>query len=64
MLFVEAVGKSDFGGGTLIYLPEISQTELNALSHALFTAMASGNTTDDNNANNTYRSLRLDVHKW
>lgn len=57
--FLEAVGKSDFGGGTLIYLPEISQMELNALCHVLFTMMASGNTTDDVNAKNTYRSLRL-----
>ena len=57
--FLEAVGKSDFGGGTFIYLPEISQTELNALCHVLFTVMASGNTTDDVNAKNTYRSLRL-----
>ncbi len=57
--FLEAVGKSDFGGGLLIYLPEISQMELNALCHVLFTVMASGNTTDDNNAKNTYRSLRL-----
>ncbi len=57
--FLEVIGKSDFGGGTLIYLPEISQTELNALCHVLFTIMASGNTTDDVNARNTYRSLRL-----
>jgi len=57
--FLEAVGKSDFGGGTLIYLPEIDQAELNALCHVLFTTMASGNSTDDVNAKNTYRSLRL-----
>ena len=57
--FLEAVGKSDFGGGTLIYLPEINQTELNALCHVLFTVMVSGNTLEDVNAKNTYRSLRL-----
>ncbi len=57
--FLEAVGKSDFGGGTLIYLPEITQMELNALCHVFFTIMASGNTADDSNARNTYRSLRL-----
>lgn len=57
--FLEAVGKSDFGGGVLIYLPEISQNELNALCHVLFTIMASGNTIDDVNAKNTYRSIRL-----
>jgi intracellular multiplication protein IcmJ len=57
--FLEAVGKSDFGGGALIYLPEISQMELNALCHVIFTMMSSGNTADDVNAKNTYRSLRL-----
>jgi intracellular multiplication protein IcmJ len=57
--FLEVVGKGDFGGGTLIYLPEMSQTELNALTHVLFTAMASGNSADEINAKNTYRSLRL-----
>lgn len=57
--FLEAVGKSDFGGGTLIYLPEIAQSELNALCHVLFTIMASGFSADDMNAKNTYRGLRL-----
>lgn len=57
--FLEAVGKSDFGGGTLIYLPEMSQEELNALCHVLFTMMSSGNSADDLTAKNTYRSLRL-----
>lgn len=57
--FLEAVGKSDFGGGTLIYLPEVGQAELNALCHVLFTVMASGNNIDDINAKNTYRGLRL-----
>ncbi|MBS0350580.1 MAG: type IVB secretion system protein IcmJDotN [Proteobacteria bacterium] len=57
--FLEVVGKSDFGGGVLIYLPEISQNELNALCHVLFTMMTSGNSHDETNARNTYRSLRL-----
>jgi intracellular multiplication protein IcmJ len=57
--FLEVVGKSDFGGGVLIYLPEISQNELNALCHVLFTVMTSGNSHDETNARNTYRSLRL-----
>ncbi len=57
--FLEAVGKSDFGGGNLIYLPEVSQIELNALCHVLFTMMSSGSSSDDITAKNTYRSLRL-----
>lgn len=57
--FLEAVGKSDFGGGTLIYLPEMSQVDLNALCHVLFSMMSSGNSAEDLTAKNTYRSLRL-----
>lgn len=57
--FLEAVGKSDFGGGVLVYLPEISQNDLNALCHVLFSSMASGNHADEMNSKNTYRSLKL-----
>src|ERR1700730_2887415 len=35
--FLDAVGVS-YGGGTLIYMPEISQTELNSFCHILFCA--------------------------
>lgn len=56
--FLEAIGKSDFGGGTLICLPEMSQGELNALCHVLFAAMVSGNAYS-HQAKNIYRSLRL-----
>ena len=56
--FLEAIGKSDFGGGTLIYLPEMSQGELNALCHVLFAAMVNGNAYS-HQAKNIYRSLRL-----
>ena len=37
--FLEAIGKSDFGGGVLIYLPELRQSELNALCHAIFASI-------------------------
>lgn len=37
--FLESVGVGGYGGGTLIYLPEISQTELNSLCHVLFCAI-------------------------
>lgn len=57
-LFLEAIGKSDFGGGTLIYLPEMSQGELNALCHVLFASFVSGNSYSAQ-AKNIYRSLRL-----
>lgn len=56
--FLEMIGKSDFGGGSLIYLPEMSQGELNALCHVLFATM----TTDSSyakRAKSIYRSLRL-----
>ncbi len=56
--FLEAIGNSDFGGGSLIYLPEMTQGELNALCHILFTAMVTGNSYSSQ-AKNTYRSLRL-----
>lgn len=56
--FLEAVGKNDYGGGTLIYLPEINQAELNGLSHVLFCAIA--NATDYRaDAQAVYRSLKL-----
>ena len=38
-LFLEAVGKDDYGGGALIYLPEITQGDLNGFCHVLFCAM-------------------------
>lgn len=56
--FLEAVGKNEYGGGTLIYLPELSQTELNGLCHVLFCAMANA-TAYRNDAQNIYRSLKL-----
>lgn len=56
--FLEAIGKGEFGGGTLIYLPEITQGELNALCHVLFTAMING-TEDASQARNIYRSIKL-----
>lgn len=37
--FVESVGVGGYGGGTLIYLPELTQPELNSLCHVLFCAI-------------------------
>lgn len=56
--FLESIGKGDYGGGTLIYLPEISQPELNGLCHVLFCAIA--NATDYRmDAQNIYRTLKM-----
>ncbi len=56
--FLEAVGKSDFGGGVLIYLPELSQTELNALCHVLFASQLY-RLKEASNASSIYRGLKL-----
>ncbi|EKD45148.1 MAG: IcmJ [uncultured bacterium] len=56
--FLDAVGKSDFGGGVLIYLPEMRQTELNALCHVLFASQAY-NLETAKHAKAVYRSLKL-----
>lgn len=56
--FLDAVGKGDYGGGTLIYLPEIQQTDLDGLCHVLFCAIA--NATDYRlDAQNVYRTLKM-----
>ncbi|MBU0743825.1 MAG: type IVB secretion system protein IcmJDotN [Gammaproteobacteria bacterium] len=55
--FLEAVGKDDYGGGILIYLPEISQTDLNGFCHVLFCAM-SNDTSYMTNSQDIYRNLK------
>jgi len=56
--FLEHVGEGEFGGGTLVYLPEISAAKLNGLCHVLFCAMSNASTyyTD---AQTIYRELKL-----
>lgn len=56
--FLQAVGTGDFGGGVLLYLPEISQNQLSALTHVLFSFLLSGGEQYDE-AKNIYRALRL-----
>lgn len=56
--FLEAVGRDDYGGGILIYMPEISQSELNGLCHVLFCAMYNS-TSYRNDAQNIYRDLKM-----
>lgn len=41
-LFLEAAGKLQLGGGTIIYLPEMSQSQLSALCHVLYAAIVNG----------------------
>ena len=56
--FLESIGVSGFGGAVLIYLPQVSQSELNLLCHALFSQMILGGQHADA-AKNKYRDLRL-----
>ncbi len=37
--FLESVGVGGYGGGTLVYVPEMEQAELNVLCHVLFCAI-------------------------
>lgn len=54
--FLESV--DSYGGGLLIYLPEITQNHLNGLCHLLFTAM-NNETEYKETAQNAYRHLKL-----
>jgi intracellular multiplication protein IcmJ len=60
--FLESVGDSGYGGGTLVYLPEMTQNELNSLCHVLFCAMSNDASYKDS-AQTMYRTLRSRV-KW
>lgn len=55
--FMESVGVS-YGGGTLIYLPEIAQTNLNSFCHVLFCAITN-DTGYKETSQNIYRSLKF-----
>lgn len=56
--FIESVGVGGYGGGTLIYLPELTQAELNSLSHVLFCAITN-DTGYKNSAQTIYRSFKF-----
>ncbi|MBX9586417.1 MAG: type IVB secretion system protein IcmJDotN [Gammaproteobacteria bacterium] len=59
-LFIESIDFNDYGGGKIIYLPEMSQAELNGLCHVIFCAIA--NATDyRTNAQTIYRDLKLRI---
>lgn len=56
-LFLEVVGNG-YGGGRLIYMPEITQPQLNSFCHVIFCAMT--NATDyRDSAQSMYRSLKF-----
>ncbi len=56
--FIESVGVGGYGGGSLIYLPELSQSELNSLCHVLFCAITN-DTGYKSTAQSIYRSLKF-----
>ncbi len=56
--FIESVGVGGYGGGNLIYLPEMSQTELNSLCHVLFCAITN-DTGYKSSAQDIYRSFKF-----
>jgi intracellular multiplication protein IcmJ len=56
--FVESVGVGGYGGGTLIYLPDMSQPVLNSICHVLFCAITN-NTGYKNTAQTLYRSFKF-----
>lgn len=56
--FLESVGVGDFGGGTLIYLPEVSQASLDSFCHVVFCAIAN-DTGYRTSAESIYRSLKF-----
>lgn len=55
--FIESVGVGGFGGGTLIYLPEMTQEALNGLCHVLFCAITN-DTGYKPSAQEIYRSFK------
>jgi intracellular multiplication protein IcmJ len=56
--FLQSVGLDEMSGGQLVYLPEMSQGDLNSFCHVLFCAMGSS-TGYQNNSQSIYRSLKF-----
>lgn len=57
-LFLQGVGLDEMSGGQLIFLPEMSQADLNSFCHVLFCAMGNG-TGYQESAQAIYRSLKF-----
>ena len=56
--FIESVGVGGYGGGTLVYVPELPQSEMNSLCHVLFCAITN-DTGYKNSAQTIYRSFKF-----
>lgn len=57
-LFLESVGSGDYGGGTLIYMPEMSQADLHSFCHVVFCAITN-DTGYKATAQSVYRSFKF-----
>lgn len=57
-LFIESINFDELGGGQLIYMPEMSQADLNSFCHVLFCAMGNG-TGYQETAQAIYRSFKF-----
>ncbi|MDA8561919.1 type IVB secretion system protein IcmJDotN [Gammaproteobacteria bacterium] len=57
-LFIESMGLDEKGGGQLVFLPEMTQSELNSFCHVLFCAMGNGTGYQDT-AQTIYRSFKF-----
>jgi intracellular multiplication protein IcmJ len=57
-LFIESIGLDEMGGGQLVFLPDMSQSELNSFCHVLFCAMGNG-TGYQETAQTIYRSFKF-----
>jgi len=57
-LFIESISLDEMGGGQLVYLPEMTQAELNSFCHVLFCAMGNG-TGYQESAQSIYRSFKF-----
>ncbi len=56
--FIESVGVGGYGGGTLVYLPELTQSEVKSLCHVLFCAITN-DTGYKASAQNIYRGFKF-----
>ena len=56
--FLEQAGQGDTGGGSLIYMPEVTANQLNGLCHVLFCAMSNASTYYAD-AQTIYRELKM-----
>jgi intracellular multiplication protein IcmJ len=56
--FLQTVGTENYGGGSLVYLPELDQAHLNRFCHILFIEINAGSEFKEN-AQDAYRSFKL-----